>query len=235
MRITKRQLRRIIREEKAKVLAETRVRKAVRILLEGKTKIFIVRDKGKYYFAEIHYGLSGYGGKREYYVRDSIEEIMEIMKALGHELVSEDNNKTLVEPGAPTAKKGDFVSVDSSYAETDPFLVQLIGKFKLSTAGSKPSAQGGKNEDQMFKQVFDLVLMGVLDSYEAEEMEMRDPGSWEYQIERIRDELTDLDPEYDTVKAAIKAAKTKARTDYRRGEQENPEALGDFIDGVLRY
>ena len=64
---------------------------------------------------------------------------------------------------------------------------------------------------------------------------MRDPGSWEYQIERIRDELTDLDPEYDTVKAAIKAAKTKARTDYRRGEQENAEALGDFVDGVLRY
>ena len=235
MKITKRQLRRIIREERQKLLAENRVRKAVRILLEGKTKIFVVRDKGKYHFAEIHYGLSGYGGAREYYVRDSIEEIMEIMKALGHELVSEEGNKTLVEPSAPTAKKGDFVSVDSRSSETDPFLIQLIGKFKLSTAGSKPSAQGGKNEDQMFGQVFDLVLMGVLDSYEAEEMEMRDPGSWEYQIERIRDELTDLDPEYDTVKAAIKAAKAKARTDYRRGEQENAEALGDFVDGVLRY
>lgn len=235
MKITKRQLRRIIREEKQKILTENRVRKAVRILLEGKTKIFVVRDKGKYYFAEIHYGLSGYGGAREYYVRDSIEEIMEIMKALGHELVSEEGNKTLVEPGAPTAKKGDFVSVDSSYAETDPFLVQLIGKFKLSTAGSKLPAQGGKSEDPMYQEVFDLVLMGVLDSYEAEEMEMRDPGSWEYQIERIRDELTDLGPEYDTVKSAIKAAKVKARTDYRQGEQENAAALADFEDEVLRY
>ena len=91
------------------------------------------------------------------------------------------------------------------------------------------------SEDPMYQEVFDLVLMGVLDSYEAEEMEEHDPGSWEYQIERIRDELTDLEPEYETVMAAIEAAKVKARTDYRRGEKENVDALADFEDGVLRY
>ena len=87
----------------------------------------------------------------------------------------------------------------------------------------------------MYQEIFDLVLMGVLDSYEADQMEQQDPGSWEYQIERIRDELGDMGAEHNTVLAAIKDAKKQAKTKHRQGESVNVNALADFEDGVIRF
>ena len=244
MKITKRQLRRIIREEKQKLISEMKIRKIIREELEDQVseKVFKVRPQGRYFYGELQryfiaelVPLPGQGPV--IYVRDSVEELEEIMKALGAKLIGLEG-ETLVEPGIARAKYGDFVGVDSRLAEgenPDVRLMELIEKFKLTTATPKAPKRKRKSKDPMYQEIFDLVLMGVLDSYEADQMEQQDPGSWEYQIERIRDELGDMGAEYNTVLAAIKDAKKQAKTKHRQGESVNVNALADFEDGVIRF
>ena len=103
---------------------------------------------------------------------------------------------------------------------------KIVAENKVRKAVRRKLAES--SEDPQYEEIFDLVLMGVLDSYEAEEMEIRDPGSWEYQISRIRDELDDIEADPYTVQAALKDAKHQAATNYRKGEKVNVDALAEF-------
>ena len=107
---------------------------------------------------------------------------------------------------------------------------KIIVENKVRKAVRRKLAES--SEDPQYEEIFDLVLMGVLDSYEAEEMEIRDPGGWEYQVSRIRDELDDIDADPYTVQAALEDAKRQAATNYRRGEKVNVDALAEFESSI---